>query len=62
MIMDFMDNGGNLNILNDDQQTPLAMGSFSLIKKMGLEKGIARFSSNGEAFHPQNSLEEQNDS
>jgi len=33
------------------------MGSFSLIKKMGLEKGIARFSSNGDAFHPMNSQE-----
>ena len=61
MVMDFMDNEGNLNILNDEQQTPLAMGSFSLIKKMGLEKGIARFSSNGDAFHPQNSQEGQND-
>ena len=36
-----MDHGGNINLVNDAGLTPIAMGSYELIKKMELLKGIS---------------------
>jgi Spore coat polysaccharide biosynthesis protein F, CMP-KDO synthetase homolog len=38
--------GGNLNILNDDGQTPLAFGSETMLNLLGLKEGVATFTTN----------------
>lgn len=39
MIIELIDNGGDLNLVNNAGMTPLALGSISLLKELGLEKG-----------------------
>ena len=41
IIMSLIEAGGDLNRLNNNNQTPLAYGDKSLLKELALENGIA---------------------
>lgn len=40
LILQYLDNGGSLNIKNNLGLTPLAYGSKPVLEKLGLEEGI----------------------
>ncbi len=40
IIMHMLNHGGNLNVLNRDNQTPLMFATTKILKDLGLEEGL----------------------